>query len=85
MDTIKVQFYWPKACKPQVGIGPGESFESRNQIMNRNKLIPAVALLMLASLAFLSSCEEKGSVEKVGDAVEEAAHDTKRAIEDATD
>lgn len=53
--------------------------------MNRNKLIPAVALLMLASLAFLSSCEEKGSVEKVGDAVEEAAHDTKRAIEDATD
>jgi predicted small secreted protein len=53
--------------------------------MNRNKLIPAVALLMLMSLGFLAGCEKEGTVEKMGKAVDEAAHDTKRAVEDATD
>jgi predicted small lipoprotein YifL len=41
-----------------------------------------VATLALGALA---GCEEKGPAEKAGEAIDEAAKDTKRAIEDATD
>jgi hypothetical protein len=53
--------------------------------MNRKKLIPAVALAMLMSLGFVTACEKEGPVEKLGEKVDEAASDTKRAIEDAAD
>jgi hypothetical protein len=53
--------------------------------MNRNKLIPAVALLMLVSLGFLTGCEKEGSAENLGEKIDEAASDTKRAVEDAVD
>jgi predicted small lipoprotein YifL len=71
--------------KPQLGEESMNTTILRNTDMNRTKLIPAVALMMLVSLCALTGCEKEGPVEKIGETIDEAAKDTKRAVEDATD
>lgn len=45
-----------------------------------------MAVLMLGGSLGLAACDEAdGPAEQVGEAVDEAANDTKRAIQDATD
>lgn len=52
----------------------------------RKKTIALGMALALGAALGLTACPEKeGPAEKVGKAVDEAAHDTKRAVEDATD
>lgn len=53
----------------------------RNHPILRTALI--VGLLGAAPLA-LSACEEKGPAEKAGEAVDDAARDAKKALDDAT-
>lgn len=43
------------------------------------------AVLVLGGALGLAACEEQGPAEQVGEAVDEAAQDTKRAVQDATD
>lgn len=52
---------------------------------NRNLLRTAliVGLVGVSPLA-LSACDEKGPAEKAGEAVDDAARDAKKALEDAT-
>ena len=45
----------------------------------------AVALALGAAMGLTACPEKEGPAEKAGKAVDEAVHDTKRAVEDATD
>ncbi len=45
----------------------------------------AVSLALGAALGLTACPEKEGPAEKVGEAVDEAAGDAKRAVEDATD
>lgn len=53
----------------------------------RKRTIALSLLLALGAATGLTACPEKkeGPAEKVGEAVDEAAGDAKRAVEDATD
>ena len=53
---------------------------------SRRKTIAIAVALSLGAAMGLTACPEKeGPGEKAGKAVDEAVHDTKRAVEDATD
>lgn len=52
--------------------------------INTRKLV-AVLLLSTFGALGLSACEQDGPAENFGEQVDEAAQDTKRAVEDATD
>ena len=55
-------------------------------IFRRNKLMPIYAAVAIAlSGVMLSACEEEGPAEEAGEAIDEAASDAERAVEDATD
>ena len=55
--------------------------------MKNSKWKRVLPLALIVGFSFyLQACpEEKGPMEKAGEAVDEAAHDAKRSIEDAAD
>ena len=56
--------------------------------MKPNRILSSAALiagLVAISPLMLAGCDDKGPAEQVGEDIDEAANDAKRAIEDATD
>jgi hypothetical protein len=56
--------------------------------MKPNRILSTAALaagIALAAPFVLAGCDEQGPAEKAGEAIDEAAQDAQRAVEDATD
>jgi len=59
---------------------------NQDKYLRRSLRVGCTAILLGMFVVGLSSCkEEKGPAERVGERVDEAVNDAKRAIEDAAD
>jgi hypothetical protein len=56
-----------------------------SNLARKKTTVLAVGLALGAALGLTACPEKEGPMEKAGEAVDEAAGDTKRAVEDATD